>query len=159
MNLFDAEGNKTSIQKNDAITVEGDYTLEVDVPWSTKKDVITSDGGILEIFVLPTDIRDQEQKVVYYEAPEKIDNSQHVYDKPSLENKELCTSNKNKNLLNLLLVFDNAVVFKYEDGQARAWQNGTEIKVTNKYLVQTSDGLLKVSFDPKDGETWWVWEL
>ncbi len=67
-------------------------------------------------------------------------------------------SDKNPNLYNLLAVFNNGLVFKYEDGNVRAWLDNEEVEVTNHYLVQTQEGLLKASFDPKDGEFWYVFE-
>ena len=159
MDLFDNLGNKRRIKKNDAITVQGDYTLEIDVPWSEKNDIIESEGGPLEIFILPVDIRGKELEMFDRQKNDHQNNSNKSLAKPRLEKKELKKSNVHIDQLNLMLVFDNGVVFKYEDGIIKAWEDGVEIKVTNKYLVQTSDALLKVSFDPKNGETWWVWEF
>lgn len=59
---------------------------------------------------------------------------------------------------NVLLVFNNGVVFRYFDGEARAWENGDEIAVEGSYLVYASAATLKISYNPENGEIWYVAE-
>ncbi len=157
MTLIDQDGKERIIENNQAVDVSGDYTLNIDVPWSKDPEIIKSKGGRLEIFRLPTDIRKQKEynaiEIKEYKT-ESIDSSI-----PQLQRKELFESLQNEGEFNLLLVFNNGLVFRWFDGLARAWQDGEEIDVTNRYLVQTNNGLLKVSFDASDGETWWIWDM
>ena len=154
--IIDSVGNKTKITKNDAVTLKGDYTLAIATPWKAKPEILKSDGGILEIFVLPLERRnwtptiDEKSETVWYEPKG---------DSPSLKRKEIMYSKKNPNRSNVLAVFNNGLVFKYEDGNARAWLDNEEVNVTNHYLVETPEGLLKVSFDPEDGAFWYVFDI
>ena len=59
---------------------------------------------------------------------------------------------------NVLLIFNNGLVFRYFDGNARAWWDGEEIEMHGKYLVRTPEGTAKISYNPKNGETWWVFD-
>jgi hypothetical protein len=153
--VIDSVGNKTIITKNDAVTLKGDYTLSIATHWKAKPEILKSDGGILEIFVLPVERRnwtpeiDENSETVWYEPKD---------DSPSLERKEIMYSKKNPERYNVLAVFNNGLVFKYEDGNVRAWLDNEEVNVTNHYLVDTPEGLLKVSFDPEDGAFWYVFE-
>ncbi len=153
--IIDGEGNETKFEIDEAFTFQGDYTLSIQVPWSAEPELITSEGGKLELFVLPEERRNWTQK--------DEDKSKTVwYDQRSnklgLERKEISVSQKDAEHFNLLVVFNNGVVFKYEDGTVRAWLNNKEVNVTNHYLVDTPEGLLKISFDPKDGEFWYVFD-
>ncbi len=62
------------------------------------------------------------------------------------------------NLFNLKAYFSNNLTFTYKDGCTTAIKNGVEKEIVGNYLIQTSDGLLKLSFDPADGEFWYVLE-
>ena len=148
--LIDSYGNTTAIEKDDAIDVTGDYTLSIDVLWKSKPEIITSNGGRLEVFILPTNYK-------YFKHYKKTDFYERDGLKPTLETKEI-TQTKKDAPYNLLAVFSNGLTFKYSDGAARAWLNGEEVEVTNKYFVESPEGLLKLSFDPTDGEFWYVFD-
>ncbi len=149
--------DSTLIKKDEALTLKGDYTLSIETPWNPERETITSDGGILEIFVLPTERRNY----AYHRNPAIITQyeTSNNNSKPSLERKEIMRSNNESENYNLLAVFTNGLVFKYDDGKVRAWLDNKELKVTNHYLIQTPDGILKLSFDPRDGEFWYVFEI
>ena len=153
--VIDESGSQQILGKDEALTLEGDYTLSIKTPWKSAPEIIKSEGGKLEIFILPVERRNWTQNFengsqkVWYDKRET---------KPGLERKEIMLSKANPKNYNLLAVFKNGLVFKYEDGVVRAWLNGKEIEVTNHYLVQTPDGLLKASFNPTDGSFWYVFD-
>ena len=153
--IIDSVGNKTKIEKDDAVTLEGEYTLSIVVPWKKEPEILKSDGGVLEIYMLPEERRNWTPEVDHRSETTWYDTNTNT---PSLERKEILFSKKNPDRYNLLAVFNNGLVFKYEDGAVRAWLDSEEIEVTNHYLVETPEGLLKISFDPKDGEFWYVFE-
>lgn len=155
--IINALGDSTLIKKDEALTLKGNYTLSIETPWNTEAELITSDGGILEIFALPAERRNYK----YNDRPSKITHYKRVKNenKPSLERKEIVLSSHKSERYNLLAVFSNGLVFKYDDGKVRAWLENEEIEVTNHYLVQTPDGTLKLSFNPRYGEFWYVFEI
>ena len=56
------------------------------------------------------------------------------------------------------LEFSNGVVFYYRDGKAEAWQNGKELNISGKYLIETSAGIIKLSYVPTNKEIWYVFD-
>ncbi|MBT8186743.1 MAG: hypothetical protein KJO73_03560 [Croceitalea sp.] len=65
---------------------------------------------------------------------------------------------KNEGERNVLIIFNNDLVFRYFDGVARAWYDGREIKVKGNYIIELPDSVAKISYNPKNGETWWFFE-
>ncbi|PIB23585.1 hypothetical protein [Maribacter sp. 4G9] len=154
--LIDESGSQQILGKDAALTLEGNYTLSIKTPWKSAPEIIKSDGGKLEIFILPMERRNWTQN--FENGSQTVWHNKHEK-KPGLERKEIMLSKANPKSYNLLAVFNNGLVFKYEDGVVRAWLNSKEIEVTNHYLVQTPEGLLKASFDPVDGEFWYVFDI
>ena len=161
--LIGPDGKTKIIGKDESIDVRGDYRLEIDVPWRDEPEIIEAEGGLFEIFVLPQNIRDKNgdyyaEKSVERERHKVRTDAEKVNSKPRVTYRDVTESKQNPGQYNLLIVFDNDMVFRYNNGEARAWQNSDEIAVTGKYLVKGKKFLLKISFDPKDAETWWVFD-
>ena len=76
--------------------------------------------------------------------------------KPQLLEKKIKKSTTIENSYTLKAVFSNGLVFEFADGHASAQQNDITLEIKNKYLVQTKEGLFKISFYPKNGEFWYV---
>lgn len=79
--------------------------------------------------------------------------------KPTLLEKKIEKSTTIENTYTLKAVFSNGLIFEFIDGKVSAKQNDIELEIKNKYLVQTNEGLFKISFYPKKGEFWYVIEL
>ena len=79
--------------------------------------------------------------------------------KPHLLEKKIEKSANIENTYTLKAVFSNGLVFEFVDGKVSAKQNDIELEIKNKYLVQTKEGLFKISFYPKNGEFWYAIEL
>ncbi len=56
------------------------------------------------------------------------------------------------------LEFNNDVVFYYRDGEAKAYQNGKDLKIKGKYLIYTNTGIIKLSYNPRNKEIWYVFD-
>ncbi|KQC33012.1 hypothetical protein AAU57_06525 [Nonlabens sp. YIK11] len=154
--LEDPAGNKRLLEKDDAIDVTGDYTLYIENYWSNEPEVIKANGGRLEVFILPNNYRNEVKE--YYSKKVSHEHQNANYDKkPTLETKEITQSKKGAPY-DLLAVFSNSLIFKFSDGKPRAWLNGNEVAVTNRYLVQSPEGLLKLSFNPSNGEFWYTFD-
>jgi hypothetical protein len=74
----------------------------------------------------------------------------------AMRKKIVLASEKRPGQYNLKLYFKNGLEFHYEDGEVTASLNGEGLIVEGKYLVHTKMGTAKISFNPKTGETWWV---
>ncbi|MFD1064194.1 hypothetical protein ACFQ1Q_13135 [Winogradskyella litorisediminis] len=72
--------------------------------------------------------------------------------------KSLEISSLDTKLYNATFKFNNGVEANYLDGKMTATQNGKDLNIKGKYLIYSEDGLIKLSFRPKTGETWWVFE-
>ncbi|WP_143473241.1 hypothetical protein [Flavilitoribacter nigricans] len=71
---------------------------------------------------------------------------------------ELTPSAKVPGTYHLRLTFSNGLVFTYEDGTVGAQLEGEALPVKSKYIIRTKLGTAKVSFDPEDGEVWYVFD-
>lgn len=86
-------------------------------------------------------------------VPEKIKHSSTIS-----ATKTVTHSKVKKGRKNLVLKFTNGIKFSYIDGKTGATLNGKDIYVKGKYLVYSKLGVVKISFNPKNGETWWVFD-
>jgi len=154
--LLDAEGIAQPIDKGDAVTVTGDYRLLVSVPWKETPDVITSDGGTLEIFILKNNW--SATTTAPAKAKTSVNYTVNDRSKPRIERKVVTPSAKNPETFNLLLVFTNGFVFSYTDGDTRAYENGAELPIEGSYVMTGSNETLKLSYHPRSQELWYVFE-
>ncbi len=72
--------------------------------------------------------------------------------------KTLTYSEKNPDMQNVKLELSNGIIFKYTDGVANATLNNEELRIDGKYLVYSKLGVAKISFNPKNGVLYWVFE-
>uniref|UniRef100_UPI00404A58D5 hypothetical protein n=1 Tax=Flavobacterium sp. TaxID=239 RepID=UPI00404A58D5 len=78
--------------------------------------------------------------------------------KPKLLEKKIEKSSTIENTFTLKAVFSNGLIFEFIDGKVSAKQNDINLEIKNQYLVQTNEGLFKISFYPNNGEFWYVIE-
>lgn len=53
----------------------------------------------------------------------------------------------------------NGIEFSYVDGKYNATLNNKYLDIKGKYVIDSKLGILKISFNPNNGETWWVFEI
>ena len=56
------------------------------------------------------------------------------------------------------LEFNNGVIFYYRDGKVEAWQNGKTLQIDNNFFIYAKEGILKLSYNPKNKEIWYFFE-
>ena len=89
----------------------------------------------------------------------KSKNSNDKNNSTNIAAKKTVTNSKNrKGRKNLVLKFTNGITFKYTDGKIEATLNNKDIHVEGKYVLHCKLGVAKISFNPKNGETWWVFD-
>ena len=61
---------------------------------------------------------------------------------------------------NLDFKLNNGIAFEYFDGKFRAYLTSEDnyLHIEGKYIIESELGILKISFNPKNGRTWWVFE-
>lgn len=121
MTLIDPYGMETLIEGDETVDVTGNYTLKIEVPWSTAPEFIKSNGGNLQRFKIPknydwnqissstqnnstTTQRQENTKIIH------TGKKQTYAPKPVLERKEI-TYNESTNRKDLLAVFSNGLVY------------------------------------------------
>lgn len=89
--------------------------------------------------------------------------SQEVVSKSNFSNgitlkKSLTVSKKNPNNYNATLTFSNGIVFNFNDGKYNAKMKGKYVDIKGEYMVKVKEGILKFSYNPSNGEVWWIFE-
>jgi len=129
------------------INIDGDYTLYVYPSWKNTADIIKLKKGRLEKVLKKT----YTMPIHQYNTIQSngVTASFKVTDSEVLKGKK-----------NLYFELSNGITFKYIDGKYNAYLNedGNYLNIVNKYLVKSKMGTLKLSFNPINGETWWVFE-
>lgn len=59
---------------------------------------------------------------------------------------------------NVELIFSNGIKFYYTDGMPTAFLNDEPLDIEGKYIIRSKIGITKLSFNPKTGVVWWVFE-
>ncbi|WP_422107951.1 hypothetical protein [Winogradskyella sp.] len=72
--------------------------------------------------------------------------------------KTLEVSEVNPELYNATFEFSNGIVATYKDGEFTAKLDGEALIVGYKYFIYSEFGVIKLSFRPSNGETWWIFE-
>ena len=89
--------------------------------------------------------------------PKQAENTYGTYTGPITLKKEFLSPSMDGQR-NVLLIFSNGLVFRYFNGQTRAWVDGEEVPVQGKYIVQMGSETVKFSYDPDSGRVWYVVE-
>ncbi len=145
--LRDAENNLIFTEKNyeGEFKIKGEYTLSVSPSWKVEKDIFRLTEGSI-VVELTEDYYKYEQNKSY--------GTSHGI----TVNKTLIESSLNPGMKNVKLSFSNGIVFTYTDGKAKATLNGKALKIKYKYMIYSDTGITKLSFNPKTGVVWWVFE-
>ena len=124
------------------------FKLYVYPNYKTEKDVYHLEKGAYLELVLSNPYKDHKSK-----------NSNDKNKSTNIAAKKTVTNSKNKKgRKNLVLKFTNGLSFKYTDGKIEATLNDKSIYVEGKYVLYCKLGVVKISFNPKNGETWWVFD-
>ncbi|MEM6722106.1 MAG: hypothetical protein AAF611_22450 [Bacteroidota bacterium] len=124
-------------------------TLFVYVSWSDSPDVYQLKSGTLSL-----------QKAKTYKK--QLDQTQKTTSKKSHENvyliKKQYFSYDEATGYDVNLEFSNGISFLYRDGKAKAWKNGEALTIKKKYIIETDEGDLKLSYNPKTQKIWWIFD-
>ncbi len=159
--------NKETIKSDNAVIYEGDVHLTIYPSYRKfKSEEFTIEQKRLRIYTTAEAAaldgfgdndydhpKVEKKKKSQQPKKEKAGSSNNIF-----AEKILSSSEVNQGKYNIKLSFSNGVVFNYIDGKFNATQNDKYLDIKGRYLIQANDGILKVSFHPSSGETWWVFE-
>jgi len=131
------------LETDKPIILEGHYTITVFTTWADGKDTykVYDEALItLEVNSSSVSLNKTEQKSWHNEQPKVVEKSFNV---------------KNGQY-DAIIEFENDIFFNYIDGKVEITQNGRPLKLLGKYVVKTSEGFLKISYNPKTKEYWYV---
>jgi len=141
---------QNDLEVNKPVILEGQYTINVFTPWGKGKDSFQIKDKALIAF------EKQEQKVnLKYTDANKHGGNDKSWRKnqPKVVSK---TFEYNTTTYDAIIAFENDIVFNYIDGKAKITQNGKTLKLVGKYVAKTSEGYLKMSYNPENKEYWYV---
>ncbi|GAA0871771.1 hypothetical protein GCM10009117_09170 [Gangjinia marincola] len=142
--------NHEELEKIKSYEVTSPSTLYIFTTWNTEPDRFELMNSTL---TLPASATVKEKR-----ATQNFQFSEVKYGDPiSIEKKRLISSSK-ENMTNLSLVFSNGIIFYFKDGNAQAWLDGTELEIKGEYIINSTLGTLKLSYDPYTTDLWYVFE-
>lgn len=125
--------------------IDKPHVLTVFPSYKVGKDVYHLTDGKLEL----AEIRDYESRGTYDYVSNGV-----------IANFIVSDSKKIKGSKNIVFTLSNGIIFNYTDGKYYAYLHNEEnfLNIEGKYLVESDYGILKISFNPKNGEVWWVFD-
>lgn len=54
--------------------------------------------------------------------------------------------------------FSDGTIFYYRKGKAKAWKDGNKLTIKGKYLIETTRGIIKLSYKPETKKIYWVFD-
>lgn len=124
---------------------EEGYTLTVYPSYKNGKDIYTlNKGAIIERIIAKDNTNDYSNYTI---SNAKVTSS-----------KKVTKSLVKKNKYNLEFELSNGIRFTYKDGKYTSTLNDKKLDIDGKYVIESKLGTLKISFNPRNGETWWVFE-
>ncbi len=124
--------------------IDGNYQLIVSPTWKKEKDIfkLTLGDKVELVRTGSFSLGKEYKKGVFPLSSVKAEKT--ITDSQTLASKK-----------NLRLTLDNGLLFVYEDGNYYAKLDSEYIDIQNKYVIKTQKGILRVSFNPDNGVTWW----
>lgn len=128
--------------------IDEPYMLTVFPSYKNEKDVYKLNKGKIELVSNKTymnHIKHEKQKF----------HSKGVTGEKNITNSKTIEDNKN-----IVFNLSNGITFQYKDGKYNAYLNDPEnyLNIQGKYVIESELGTLKISFNPRNGETWWVFD-
>lgn len=144
---------QNDLKLNKPIKLEGPYTINVFTEWGDGKDTFKVDNKTLIAF--------EKQG---YSSKNSKNRNQHIskhsgvdkFWRESQPNVVSITFENNNNTYDATIEFENDIFFNYIDGKVKITQNGKTLELLGNYVAKTSEGYLKISYNSKNKEYWYV---
>ena len=147
--VLDETGKKVNTEQDleaeQPIILEGSYTINVFTPWGNGKDTFRVNDETL--------IALERNKNIVQVTLNKDNKKSWNINKPKVVKKEFQFNN---NQYDAIIEFEEDIFFNFINGEVEITQNGNPLKLLGKYVAKTSEGFLKISYNPKTKEYWYV---
>ncbi len=128
--------------------IVGKHTLVVFTSYEKKPEVIhLNTGAKVELVLTKNFTKNFSKSIRVHKDKQGITATTNITDSKKLAGKK-----------NLFFELSNGIRFTYKDGKYNAKINDTYIDIKGKYLIKTKVGKLRLSFNPEDGQIWWLFE-
>ncbi len=144
---------QNDLEVNQPIILEGQYTINVFTPWGNGKDSFQVKDEALIAF------EEQDCKVDLKKNDCYCSENYSKYNNFWKENQPKVVSTTfeyNTTTYDAIIAFENDIFFNYIDGKAKITQNGKTLELLGNYVAKTSEGYLKMSYNPENKEYWYV---
>lgn len=143
------------LEKQGEYEITKPMTLFVFVSWKDEPDTYELSSGILYAM--------KQSNTTYWQTNyEDGEQRKYLYDRKAFTKGLEITRSRffdyDGDEYDASIEFNNDVIFYYKDGKAEAWQHGKTLKIEGKYLISTQEGLIKLSYNPRNKEIWYVFE-
>lgn len=130
-----------------SLEIKSRHKLTVSPNYKNEKDIfILTEGKVEKVLTARFMAKESRMETLF------------IDDRNVTAHKKVTESNLRKGYKNLEFELSNGISFTYKDGKYSAMFRNAKIEITGKYLINTEIGILKLSFDPKTGVVWWVFE-
>ena len=167
----DAEGNTIlsmyDLKQVQVYEITEPITLIVYVSWSDSPDTYTLESGKLSLenskkHLKKVNAKEKTPPTAYFERASK-NKSTHEKDAKKAYHtvyliKKQYFSYAKETGYDVSLEFSNGILCLYRDGKANAWKNGKSLPIKHKYIIQTDEGALKLSYNPQTQKIWWIFD-
>ena len=126
--------------------IDEPYTLDVFPTYKSKKDVYKLSDGKIELV----------SNAEYINHVKKEKTASH-----GVTGEKIITNSKTiKGFKNIVFKLSNGITFQYTDGKYNAFlvEEQNYLNIEGRYVIRSELGILKLSFNPKNAETWWVFD-
>ncbi|MGB3606690.1 hypothetical protein, partial [Psychroserpens sp.] len=127
--------------------------------YKSEKDVYNLNEGKIELIATSYQWKAAKDP----KRNQSYDYSSYAYDEDDFTDglsmmKTMTISEENPKTYNATFTFNNGIVALYQDEKMTATLENEPLKIEGHYLISSKYGLIKLSFNPNNGETWWVFE-
>lgn len=127
--------------------IDGDYKLIVFPSYKKGKDIYKlTKGAKVELKLTSLFDKSNDNHITYSDG-QNITVDKIVSDSRTLKGKK-----------NLIFELSNGIQFEYFDGKYNAHLDNQYLNIKGKYVIESKLGILKINFNPNNGEIWYFFE-
>ncbi len=154
--VIDEKGNTVLTEKdlevNKPIILEGNYEITIFTTWANGKDTFkVTDEALIALEQNEKWVNIQNKKSCC--SDHTSNNNSWNVGKPKIIDTDFKANN---GVYDAIIEFENEIFFNFIDGIAKITEKGKTLELVGNYVAKTSEGFLKMSYNPETKEYWYV---